>query len=59
MSMTTKKAAKFLATPWHVDVKKFARPFNVDTDTKGELIETKYFPGFKVDRRKLATLLVL
>jgi hypothetical protein len=57
--MAKAKAEKFIATTWSFDFKKFARPFNVDTDNKGELVETKYLPGFKVDRSKFATILVL
>jgi hypothetical protein len=51
--MKREKAEKFMSTDWSVDLKKFARRFNVDKGIDGKLIETKYYPGFKIDESKM------
>jgi hypothetical protein len=53
VGMTRVKAEKFVASPWGFKIKKFPRRFNVDKGIDGSLVETKYYPGFKVDKSKL------
>jgi hypothetical protein len=53
VGMPRAKAEKFLASTWDFKLKKFARRLNVDKGVDGSLVETKYYPGFKVDKSKL------